>query len=114
MKKNTLIAFFILIFQQNYGQYTLTELPYLANSLSGEPQNFFVYDNKLHFAANNTTQLCNGINQGNIELWDTTGELGTIQQVADINSCGGSYQVIFLNLMELCILQLELVNLEQM
>jgi ELWxxDGT repeat protein len=91
MKKNTLIAFFILIFQQNYGQYTLTELPYLANSLSGEPQNFFVYDNKLHFAANNTTQLCNGINQGNIELWNTTGELGTIQQVADINSCGGSY-----------------------
>ena len=41
MKKNTLIAFFILIFQQNYGQYTLTELPYLANALSGEPQNFF-------------------------------------------------------------------------
>jgi hypothetical protein len=69
----------------------LTQLPYLTNALSGEPQNFFVYNNKLHFAANNTTQLCNGFNQGNIELWSTTVELGTIQQVADINFCGGSY-----------------------
>ena len=91
MKKITLL-FCAFLFQINSNaQYSFTQLNYVPNSNGNEASDYFVYNNKLHFVAGNTNQICAETPLPDREIWTTTGDVASFSQLADINSCAGSY-----------------------
>lgn len=91
MKKITLLICAFLFYINSNAQYTFTQLNYVPNSNGNEASDYFIYNNKLYFVAGNTTQTCASVPLPDREIWSTTGDIASFSQLADINSCAGSY-----------------------